>query len=163
MSTNQVRARTTPKKPAAEPVAVARGRALKQAIHVARARAGILYDTDLAVRAGVSYDTLMNWYGGRTRPRGKEMQRVASTLGVPYASLEAAYEGRDPEPQPLQDAVRDLTGAVRELVTEMREDRGRLTRRVEDSAAAFEDVVRLLREQQPKDGGEVPPATNRAP
>ena len=91
----------------------AAGNRLKQAIHVARARANILYDTDLAVRAGVSYDTLMNWYGGKTVPRGSELRRVGQLLGVSYADLMAAYEGHDPEPP-------ELTAVIRELVEELR-------------------------------------------
>lgn len=132
-------------------------RALKQAIHVARARAGITSDMQLSLRAGVSYDTLMNWYGGRTRPRGAELQRVATTLGVPYATLEAAYEGRDPEPQPLQDAVRDLTGAVRALVAEIREERAR----GRDAAAAMLQAAAAL--PFPRNGGDTGSTEPRAP
>lgn len=89
------------------------GKALQRAIHVARARAGYTSDTQLALSAGVSYDTLMNWYGNRTTPRPHEVKKVAVTLGVPYDDLMAAYEGREREPQPLQDAIRDLIGEMR--------------------------------------------------
>lgn len=148
MRSSQVRKRTTPK-PAADTVAVTRGRALKKTIHVARAKAGITSDIQLALRASVSYDTLMNWYGGRTRPKGRVLQRVADTLGVPYASLEAAYEGREPEPQPLQDAVRDLTGAVRQLVAEIRDDR----ERGKDAAEAFLRAAEALRPRPKRAAG----------
>lgn len=125
------------------------GGRLKRAIHVARAKAGITSDMQLSMRAGVSYDTFMNWYGGKTRPRGAELQRVATTLGVPYASLEAAYEGRDPEPQPLQDAVRDLTGAVRQLVAEIRDDR----ERGKDAAEAILRAAEALGQRPTHEGG----------
>lgn len=101
------------------------GAALKKAIHVARARAGITSDMQLSLKAGVHYDTFMNWYGERTVPRPAELKKVADVLGISYADLMAVYEGRDPEPQPLQDAVSDLTDAVRELVAEIREERER--------------------------------------
>lgn len=106
----------------------AAGARLKQAIHVARARANILYDTDLAVRAGVHYDTLMNWFSGKTVPRGSELRKVGQVLGVAYADLMAAYEGRPAEPPPLQDAIKELvqslsaqTNALTELVAALRE------------------------------------------
>jgi len=91
----------------------AAGQRLKRAIHVARARANVLYDRDLATRAHVSYDTLMNWYGGKTVPRGEELRRVALFLGVKYSDLMAAYEGVEAEPPAL-------TEVLRELVTELR-------------------------------------------
>ena len=118
----------------------AAGDRLKRAIHVARARANILYDTDLAVRADVSYDTLMNWFAGKTVPRGAELRRVGQTLGVSYADLMAAYEGLEPEPQPLQDAVRDLVSTIRTLVAEMQEDR----QRGQDAAAAILRAAQAL-------------------
>lgn len=89
------------------------GKRLRQAIHVARARAEITSDMQLAHLAGISYDTLMNWYSGRTVPRPAEVKKVAEVLEVPYSDLLAAYEGRDPEPQPLADAIRDLVEELR--------------------------------------------------
>lgn len=89
------------------------GKALQRAIHVARARAGFTSDVQMALAASISYDTLMNWYGNRTTPRPAEVKRLAQTLGVPYGDLMAAYEGREPEPQPLQDAIRDLVAELR--------------------------------------------------
>lgn len=89
------------------------GKALKQAIHVARARAEITSDVQLALRSGVSYDTFMNWFGDKTTPRPAEVKRVADVLGVSYGDLIAAYEGRDPQPQPLQDAIRELIEELR--------------------------------------------------
>ena len=88
------------------------GARLKQAVHVARAKAGITSDTQLALRANVSYDTLMNWYGGKTVPRGHELEKVAKATGTSLWVLQAAYEGRAPDPPPLQDAVRELVGEL---------------------------------------------------
>ena len=96
------------------------GERLKRAIHVARARKGLTSDTSLSVQSGVAYDTLYNWYSGRTRPRGKELRQIAGYLGVAYSELEAIYEGREPEPLPLQDAVRDLVRSLDDLVSELR-------------------------------------------
>lgn len=90
------------------------GKALRQAIHVARARAGMTTDTEVALAAGVSYDTLMNWYGDKTTPRPGEVRRVAIALGARFADLMAAYDGTDPEPVPLQDAIRELIEEMRE-------------------------------------------------
>lgn len=64
--------------------------------------------------AGVSYDTLMNWYADRTTPRPTEVRRVALALGARFADLMAAYDGTEPEPVPLQDAIRELVGELRE-------------------------------------------------
>jgi transcriptional regulator with XRE-family HTH domain len=119
--------------PKPKPVPERGGKALQRAIHIARARVGITSDMALSLAAPVSYDTLMNWYSNKTRPRGAELQKVAKVLDIPYATLEAAYEGRDPEPQPLHEAVADLTRAVRVLVAEIREDR----ERGQDAAAAM--------------------------
>jgi transcriptional regulator with XRE-family HTH domain len=105
------------------------GQRLKKAIHVARAQANILYDTELAVRAGVSYDTLMNWYGGKTVPRGAELRRVGQVLGVTYSDLMAAYEGLYVETPELTTALRELTEKLSELVDQLRrgeEDEARL-------------------------------------
>ena len=89
------------------------GSALKKAIHLARARAGIVSDMELARRAQVSYDTFMNWYGDKTVPRPHEVKKVADVLGVRYSDLLAAYEGHDPEPPPLQDAIHELVEEMR--------------------------------------------------
>lgn len=96
------------------------GTALKRAIRVARARTDITSDMELSRQAGVHYDTLMNWYGNRTTPRPFEVKKVAAVLGIPYGDLMAAWEGYDPEPPPLQDAVRELVGEMRALVAESR-------------------------------------------
>jgi transcriptional regulator with XRE-family HTH domain len=96
------------------------GEALKRAIRIARAKTDITSDTQLALLAGVHYDTLMNWYGNRTTPRPFEVKKVASVLGVPLSELMSAYEGYDPEPPPLQDAVRELVGEMRALIAESR-------------------------------------------
>lgn len=98
---------------------------LKRAIRTARSNANIKSDQALALRAGVHLQTIQNWMYGKTTPRPSELAKVAQALGLSMADLMAVYEGRDPEPQPLQDAVRDLTGAVRELVSEMKHDHER--------------------------------------
>lgn len=98
----------------------AAGERLKRAIHVARARKGLTSDTSLSVQSGVAYDTLYNWYSGRTRPRGKELRQMAEFLGMSYAELEATYEGREPEPLPLQDSVRELVRSLDDLIAELR-------------------------------------------
>lgn len=89
------------------------GQALKQAIHVARARTDMTSDTQLSIRANVSYDTLMNWFGDKTIPRPHEVKKVADALGIRYADLMAAWEGRPIEPPPLQDAIRELVEELR--------------------------------------------------
>jgi transcriptional regulator with XRE-family HTH domain len=96
------------------------GAALKRAIHVARARTEYTSDMQLAKAANVSYDTLMNWYADKTTPRAFEVRKVAATLGVPFTDLYAAYEGRDPEPPPIQDAIRELVDELRVMVSESR-------------------------------------------
>jgi transcriptional regulator with XRE-family HTH domain len=96
------------------------GPALKRAIHIARAKTDITSDMELARQAGVHYDTMMNWYGGRTTPRPFEVRKVATVLGVSLTDLMSAYEGYDPEPPPLQDAVRELVGEMRALIAESR-------------------------------------------
>lgn len=105
------------------------GRALKSAVHVQRARAGITSDVQLARQAHVHYDTLMNWFADRTVPRPAEVKKVATAIragqlaqGIPdgsavsFGELWAAYEGIDPEPP-------SLTEAILELVDELRQDR----------------------------------------
>ena len=89
---------------------------LKRALRAARSNAGIKSDQELALRSGVHLQTLQNWMYGKTTPRPAELSKVATALDVPFADLMAIYEGRDPEPPPLQDAIR-------ELVEEMRIDR----------------------------------------
>jgi hypothetical protein len=89
------------------------GQALKQAIHVARARASITSDMQLALRAGVHYDTFMNWYSDRTTPRAHELSKVARVLDVPLADLLAAWEGRDVEPPALHESIRELVAELR--------------------------------------------------
>lgn len=86
---------------------------LKTAIHVAREKAGVPSDMQLSHRAGVSYDTLMNWYAGRTVPRPNELKKVADAAGTSLLSLMDAYEGRDPEPPTLVDAIQALVSELR--------------------------------------------------
>jgi hypothetical protein len=131
------------------------GAALKQAIHVARARAGITSDMQLALQAHVHYDTFMNWYGDRTVPRPAELKKVADVLGISYGDLMGAYEGRDPEPQPLQDALRELVEAVRALVAESRLSRATQVESTEALLRAVAAVVPPDREprETPGDNG----------
>lgn len=89
------------------------GQALKQAIHVARARTDMTSDMELSRRSHVSYDTFMNWFGDKTIPRPFEVKKVADALGVPYGDLMAAWEGRPVEPPPLQDAIASLVEEMR--------------------------------------------------
>lgn len=89
------------------------GQALKRAIHVARERQGIPSDMQLARAAGVSYDTLMNWYGDRTVPRPNELKKVADAAGTTLIALMDAYEGRDPEPPSLVEAIYALVAELR--------------------------------------------------
>lgn len=96
------------------------GQRLKRAIHVARARLGLTSDVQVSSQAGVSYDTLMNWYSGRTTPRPYELRKVAVALQVAYSELWAIYEGLDPEPLPLTEAVQGLTERLEDLIAELR-------------------------------------------
>lgn len=98
----------------------AAGARLKEAIHVARVRAGITSDTQLALRSGVHYDTLQNWYSGRTMPRAAALRMVADALGVKYSDLQDAYDGRDPEPPTLVQAIESLISELREGRAEQR-------------------------------------------
>lgn len=140
-----VRARTTAREGTALPPGTgqpkAGGAALKDAIHVAYVRAGYPSLSALALDCGVHYDTFMNWFSGKTRPRGAELQKVAAALDVPFTTLDAVYEGRAPAEQPLHEAVSELTGVLRELVVEMREER----ERGEDAAAALLRAAAALR------------------
>ena len=89
------------------------GQALKRSIHMARERKGIPSDMQLARAAGISYDTLMNWYSGRTVPRPAELKKVADATGTTLVALMDAYEGRDPEPPTLVEAIRELVAEMR--------------------------------------------------
>lgn len=86
---------------------------LKRALRSARSRAGITSDVDLALRSGVHLQTIQNWMYGKTTPRPSELSKVAKVLGVRYDDLYAVYEGRNPEPPPLQDAIRELVEELR--------------------------------------------------
>ena len=93
---------------------------LKRTIRAARSRAGIRSDQELALQAGVHLQTLQNWMYGKTTPRPSELSKVANVLDMSLADLMAVYEGREPEPQPLQDSIR-------ELVDELKQDRRVMT------------------------------------
>jgi transcriptional regulator with XRE-family HTH domain len=104
----------------AGPKTLSGGTRLKQAIHQARALTEITSDTSLALKAGVHYDTLMNWYAERTVPRPAELKKVADVLGVRMADLMDVYEGRDPRPPALEDAIAELVDELRVFVHEAR-------------------------------------------
>lgn len=114
--------------------------ALKRELRAARSQAGYESDQALAIAASVHLQTLQNWMSGKTTPRPSELSKVARTLGKPLDHFMAAYEGRDPEPQPLQDVVRDLVVKVEALVTEMQTDR----ERGQDAAAAMLRAAKVL-------------------
>ena len=128
--------------------------ALKRTIRAARSNANIKSDQELALRSGVHLQTIQNWMYGKTTPRPSELAKVAQALDMSMADLMAVYEGRDPQPQPLQDAVRELTDAVRELVDEMREER----ERGEDAASAMLRAAKVALGAPPKPGAA--PASN---
>lgn len=115
--------------------------ALKRAVRSARHERGYKSDKELAKAAGVHLQTLQNWMSGKTTPRPHEMSKVAQTLGKPMDYFSAIYERREPAEQPLHEAVADLTGVLRELVVEMREER----ERGEDAAAALLRAAAALR------------------
>lgn len=105
---------------AGDPKAISGGLRLKRAIHQARAVTDITSDTALSLRAGVHYDTLMNWYAERTVPRPAELKKVADALGVRMADLMDVYEGRDPRPPSLEEAIGELVDEIRVFVHEAR-------------------------------------------
>ena len=121
------------------------GARLKKAVHVARAKAGIASDVQLAQRARVSYDTLMNWFGGKTVPRGHELEKVAKATGTSLWVLQAAYEGRPPDPPPIQDAIRELVAELNSLVGELQRDRSERAEAIEARLRAVEVELRSLR------------------
>lgn len=106
---------------------------LKRALRAARSQKGYESDQSLALASGVHLQTLQNWMYGKTTPRPHELSKVARTLDVPLDHFMAIYEGREPQAQPLEEAVADLTAAIRELVAEIREER----ERGQDAAAAM--------------------------
>ena len=93
---------------------------LRQAMEVARA--GTAHDSwvSVAIASGVSSTTIENWIYGRTKPRLKELAKVADELGINPIDLEAAYEGMAPPEPPLTDALRELLPELRELVALLR-------------------------------------------
>ena len=142
---------------------------LKRAIRAARNRADMKSDQELALRAGVHLHTIQNWMYGKTVPRPSELAKVAQALDMSMADLMAVYEGRDPEPPSLQDAIRELAGAIETqaaafttLAESIEVMATSVTRRVGDGVTAFEDAVTLLRSQQPTDEGVSPDANGRA-
>lgn len=118
----------------------AAGQRLKRAIHAARGHTPYTSDTQLAVAARVHYDTMMNWYSGRTVPRPSSVRQVADVLGVPYADLMAAYDGRDPDDVPLEQAVADLIVEIRHALVDERKARAELMRSIAAALAAAVSV-----------------------
>lgn len=113
------------------------GAALKEAIHIARARSDITSDSQLALKANVHYDTLMNWYAERTTPRPAELKKVADVLGIRYTDLMDAFEGRDPQPPSLEEAIVELVDELRVFVLE-----SRLSRAAQEESTA--SILRAL-------------------
>ena len=125
----------------------ASGERLKREIHAARARAGIGTDMELAKRSRVSYDTLMNWYSGRTVPRANVVKQVADAVGVKYSTLLDVYEGRDPEPPELKEAIAMLADEIRTALVDERRARAQLMRAVAAAiTAAMGDPVGVMAE-----------------
>lgn len=120
---------------------------LKRALRAARHEAGFESDMALSLAAGVHLQTIQNWMSGKTTPRPHEMSKVAQALDKPMDYFMSIYEGRAPAEQPLHEAVAELTGVLRELVAEMREDR----ERGEDAAAA---ILRAAAALHPSNGAD---------
>lgn len=92
---------------------------LKRAIRTARSQMGIKSDQELALMSGVHLQTLQNWMYGKTTPRPSELSKVAHVLDIPMADLMAVYEGREIQPPPLHEAIRELVAELsrdREIV-----------------------------------------------
>lgn len=130
--------------------------ALGRALRAARAEKGMTSDHALAMAAGVHLQTLQNWMYGKTVPRPAQLFRVAQVLDKPMDYFAAIYERREPAPQPLEDAVAELTDVLRELVAEIREDR----ERGQDAAAA---ILRAAGALRPSDGVDPASTTPAAP
>lgn len=99
------------------------GLALKRAIHMARAAAGVPSDVALATTAGLRYQTLMDWYAERSRPTPGPLGKVAEALGVPVADLWAAWERRpavSSDIGALIGALNRQADAISDLVSQMR-------------------------------------------
>lgn len=120
------------------------GQRLKRAIHVARSRSRFTSDVQLALAAHVHYDTLMNWYGGRTVPRPASIKQIADALDIPYADLMAAYDDRQPEAVPIEQAVADLIVEIRVAMVEERQARASLMRTIAAALAAAVSVPSTL-------------------
>ncbi len=105
---------------------------------------------ELAKRAHVSYDTLMNWYSGRTIPRATGVKQVAEAMGVKYVKLLDAYEGNDPEPPELKEAVGLLIDEIRSSMVDERRARAQLMRAVTAAiTAALSEPVGVMDQAEP--------------
>lgn len=113
------------------------GERLKRAVHAARELAGIPSDLQLSMKSGVHYDTLMNWYSGRTTPRPAELMKVAEAIDLRLVDLMDVYEGRDPRPPALEEALAELVAELRVVTHEMR-----LSRVLQEEATAA--ILRAL-------------------
>lgn len=122
---------------------------LTRALRAARNERGFSSDQELALAAGVHLQTLQNWMYGKTVPRSSQLLRVAQVLEKPMDYFSAIYERREPVEQPLHEVVADLTGVLRELVAEMREDR----ERGEDAASALLRAAAALHPSNGADRG----------
>lgn len=125
------------------------GPALKRAVHAAREQVGITSDTELAVKAGVHYDTLMNWFSGRTTPRPAELKKIADVIGLRLVDLMDVWEGRDPRPPSLEQAIGELVDEIRALLYEHRLSRAQQ----EESTAAILRALGALARGAPAPSG----------
>lgn len=133
----------------------ARGAALKAAIHVARERAGMTSDMQLARAAGISYDTLFNWFSERTVPRPAEMKKVADVLGIRLVELMDVYEGRDPQPPGIEERLGEVVDELRALTSELRLSRHQEEESMTELMRALGLAVRtglVPRERPPETG-----------
>lgn len=142
----------------------ARGAALKAAIHIARERAGITSDMQLARAADVSYDTLFNWFSERTVPRPTELKKVADTLGIRLIDLMDVYEGREPEPPGLEERLNDVVDELRALTSELRLSRHQQEEATTELMRALGALARgglVPRGTPPATGSEAPNGNRR--
>lgn len=126
-------------------------------MRAARSQQGYESDQSLALASGVHLQTLQNWMYGKTTPRPHELSKVAKVLDLPLDHFMAIYEGREPEAQPLHEAIAELTAALRDLVGEMREER----ERGQDAAAAMLRAAGALHPSNGEDTASTAPSVPR--
>jgi transcriptional regulator with XRE-family HTH domain len=88
--------------------------ALKRALRAARNESGYESDIALALASDVHLQTIQNWMSGKTTPRPAELSKVARAVDKPMDHFMAIYEDREPQEQPLHEAVADLTATLKE-------------------------------------------------